>query len=310
MKCLHPNIVNIESGGKLYKAVPVPCGKCEVCLHKRAVEWQIRLSEELKVSTSAYFITLTYRDADLPIHSWFDEITGAESFMPCVCPRDTQLFLKRLRRALPDTKIRFFLISEYGPRTFRPHYHAIIFNLPKEKANKAFISKVWSHGFVEVSPVTSGRIAYVSKYCFGDVLGNVDWTIKELGLPYDFPRNFTRMSLRPAIGYSWYEKYCSKAEDYSLNDIYYFKDGYKFAVPSYYRKKYLREHDESDFEKQQRMDDYMSSFAWIDEEDILQSQEREEKMSAGAPWYETPYEQKCRLFLERVRMKYSKNRKL
>lgn len=52
-----------------------------------------------------------------------------------VCSKyDIQCFLKRLRykiSKLPinekDKKFRYFICSEYGPRTFRPHYHGIIF---------------------------------------------------------------------------------------------------------------------------------------------------------------------------------------
>lgn len=40
--------------------------------------------------------------------------------------RDIQLFLKRLRKNLSkytDEKIRYYAVSEYGPKTFRAHYH-------------------------------------------------------------------------------------------------------------------------------------------------------------------------------------------
>lgn len=53
-----------------------------------------------------------------------------------VCSKyDVQCFMKRLRQRINkfklihnhDRKIRYFISSEYGPKTFRPHYHGIIF---------------------------------------------------------------------------------------------------------------------------------------------------------------------------------------
>lgn len=44
--------------------------------------------------------------------------------------RDVQLFLKRFRKALSrytDEKIRYYVCAEYGPKTFRAHYHFLLF---------------------------------------------------------------------------------------------------------------------------------------------------------------------------------------
>ncbi|MDX8558692.1 hypothetical protein OZ663_18615, partial [Elizabethkingia sp. HX CGY] len=42
--------------------------------------------------------------------------------------RDFQLFMKRARK-LQEKKISYFLVGEYGSQTFRPHYHAIVFDV-------------------------------------------------------------------------------------------------------------------------------------------------------------------------------------
>ena len=41
-------------------AIDVPCGKCPNCKKRRVNEWVFRLQEEDKVSSTSYFITLTY----------------------------------------------------------------------------------------------------------------------------------------------------------------------------------------------------------------------------------------------------------
>lgn len=51
-----------------------------------------------------------------------------------VCKKDVQNFIKRLRFHLSnlnidsdEKKVRYYVCSEYGPSTYRPHYHGILF---------------------------------------------------------------------------------------------------------------------------------------------------------------------------------------
>ena len=85
-------------------------------------QWSFRLREELKDSESAHFLTLTYDDEHIII-------TGNNE--PTLYKRDVQLFLKSLRK-LQKQKIKYYFVGEYGGKTDRPHYHAIIFNLTKD----------------------------------------------------------------------------------------------------------------------------------------------------------------------------------
>jgi hypothetical protein len=45
---------------------PVSCGKCLPCQQKRRSDWSFRLEQEYLSSDSAFFITLTYNDLNLP----------------------------------------------------------------------------------------------------------------------------------------------------------------------------------------------------------------------------------------------------
>ena len=38
----------------------MPCGKCGACLKRAISDWTLRLKQEMKVSSAAYFTTLTY----------------------------------------------------------------------------------------------------------------------------------------------------------------------------------------------------------------------------------------------------------
>ena len=107
----------------------LPCGTCLGCKAARATSWAYRCMHEASLYDHNRFITLTYDDDHLPPNGWLNL-------------RDVQLWMKRLRKAIP-TKIRYFLTGEYGSNTGRPHYHALLFNcrFPDEKpAGKLILS--------------------------------------------------------------------------------------------------------------------------------------------------------------------------
>jgi len=149
-KCISP--ITVQHAGERHV---VPCGKCNFCLETRRNHWCFRLSQELKKSTSAYFITLTYDEDNVPI---------AENGSQTLVKRDLQLFWKSLRKSqavITDLKLRYFIAGEYGSQTKRPHYHAIVFNLqiPVHK-----LQEIWKKGFVHCGRVTGASIRYVTKY--------------------------------------------------------------------------------------------------------------------------------------------------
>lgn len=93
-----------------------------------------------------------------------------------------------------DVHFRYYLTSEYGPKTHRPHYHAVYFGLP-EDSDLVFdlFQKIWGKGFVTCEKGKSEACAaYVSKYLVNDSLVPVDrrlpkpraWISKGLGASY------------------------------------------------------------------------------------------------------------------------------
>ena len=94
---------------------------------------------------------------------------------------DVQCFMKRLRVTIDrlhkssknllnekDSKIRYFICSEYGPkgRPCRPHYHGLLFFNSELTAAyiHEIISQVWKFGFVNSSPVSETNSSYVAQY--------------------------------------------------------------------------------------------------------------------------------------------------
>lgn len=109
MQCTRPRFIHPANEPQ---GIYVPCGKCISCRVNRRREWTQRLLHESYYQDSAYFITLTYDEEHVPIDK-----NGNEA----VCKSDVQDFIKDLRNKYRDVSIRYFVGSEYGPETGRPH---------------------------------------------------------------------------------------------------------------------------------------------------------------------------------------------
>lgn len=67
----------------------------------------------------------------------------------------------------PDSyKIRYFVSSEYGETTQRPHYHGLLFFKSERLAKEIFkiISDCWKYGFSDIQFATGGAASYCSSY--------------------------------------------------------------------------------------------------------------------------------------------------
>lgn len=86
--------------------------------------------------------------------------------IPYVCNRDLDLFLKRLRSYYPDEKLRYYAVSEYGPTTFRPHWHLLLFSNSERFPQTILknISKAWSYGRYDASLSRGFAAPYVASY--------------------------------------------------------------------------------------------------------------------------------------------------
>lgn len=106
-------------------------------------------------------------------------ITGRDGYCRSVCKKDVQNWFKKSRIAYKrakgkDADISYFCTSEYGPTTYRPHYHLLIFGLDAQDFHDFFYHKWTELGYVNYSPVlydidkskSPVSVAnYVSKYC-------------------------------------------------------------------------------------------------------------------------------------------------
>lgn len=237
----------------------VPCGKCILCRDKKAREWECRAMCESQTSSSMpYFITLTYNDRCLPRNG--------------VRKGAAQRFMKRLRINFErytgqKHNIRFFLCSEYGSKTGRPHYHALLWNMPILQQNHILdiIEKSWSfsvskeyydkvpddldqykrpiykfyddekdtyrcrYGYVYCSEITQGRVRYCMKYMRKD--NEVPKGMKDI---------FFLSSRRGGLGKEWIMQFCDEYRNnpqYTNIQLYDKWSGklYKGCIPRYFK---------------------------------------------------------------------------
>lgn len=84
-------------------------------------------------------------------------------------PYDQNLFFKRLRKLIAekyDEKIYYYLVSEYGGRTYRPHWHGILFFNSDALTSSIceLVFKSWSYGRTDCSLSRGSAAGYVASY--------------------------------------------------------------------------------------------------------------------------------------------------
>lgn len=97
-------------------SIKIPCGQCLGCRMDNCRSWADRMMIELDHSKKAVFLTLTYRDEDLPMR--YDMSTG--EVVNTLQKRDLTNFFKRLRKRFAGKELRYYACGEYGSRTHRP----------------------------------------------------------------------------------------------------------------------------------------------------------------------------------------------
>lgn len=213
-----------------------------------------------KISTSAYFITLTYDTTSVPI---------SNNGLMQASKRDLQLFFKRVRKAHElhfagigvherkqyDSKtrgLRYFAVAEYGGRSERPHYHIIIFNTMLElmldkkdirlleitgyDGNENIQCKQWDKGHITIGKVTGASVGYTLKYI--NKKGIIPKHQRD-----DRQKEFALMSKGLGKNYLTQNMVYWHKNDL-LNRMYInIEDGKKAAMPRYFKDK-IYNHDE------------------------------------------------------------------
>ncbi len=253
MACFHPiSGYRARSGRVVFSRkeslagikATIPCGQCIGCRLERSRQWAVRCVHEASMYADNCFITLTYNDVNLPIDGSLEK-------------KDYQDFMKRLRRDVEPRKIRYYHCGEYGDRTRRPHYHAILFNIDfadkilfkqvngQNLYTSKYLEEKWEKGFATVGDVTFESAAYVARYIMKKITGtrardhyvNADPDTGEINW---LEPEYTTMSRGGrgkglgGIGASWFEKYESDV----YPDDFISMRGKEFKPPKFYDSQY------------------------------------------------------------------------
>jgi len=213
--------------GYLDHMIKIPCGQCIGCKLERSRQWAIRCVHETQMHTENCFATFTKNDAH--VKSSLDKT-------------DFQKFMKRLRKEIYPKKISYFHCGEYGENFEREHHHAILFGLDFEDKELIYdsdgiktytspqLEKLWGQGFVTIGDANWDTAAYVARYCTKKITGDKAADYYKGRQP-----EYVTMSLKPAIGKGWYERYKS---DLYNHDMCVVNDGNICKPAKYYDKLY------------------------------------------------------------------------
>ena len=186
----------------------LPCGTCEGCRASQKRDWAVRIAHESTSWQRNCFVTLTYDEANCP-----------EKINP-VHPRN---FIKRLRHH-SDRPIRYYITGEYGEKTHRPHYHAIIFNedflggayeISEQLYGNKILDGIWKKGSTAISEFTFATAMYVAGY-----------TAKKI----NDPDTFSLQSRIPPLGKNWVREHHDNIRRNKNVVI----NGQEFPVPKVY----------------------------------------------------------------------------
>ena len=109
-----------------------------------------------------------YLQADIDFFAGWLEHGG----LPYASKTDVQLFLKRLNKYAHDKithqfkNFRYFIVSELGSTTFRPHFHGIFFVDDDGLASQFedCVSSCWQLGIIDSQSVENSACGYVAQY--------------------------------------------------------------------------------------------------------------------------------------------------
>ena len=214
MQCVSPMTLRRDSTALNPSGLlTVPCGKCYSCLQTNRLMWSWRLYQESKNSESTDFVTLTY---------------DPEKILPTgVNKGHIQAFLKRLRHHCDGKPIKYFIASEYGPKTFRPHYHGVFFNLPFNPHE--ILLKSWDSGFVTVDLINMARIHYTTSH----------YLTKMWNPPEPLEPNFVLMS--KGLGKDYLTPEMIKWHNEGMRSYSVKNGGEKIGLPRYFKLKIFDE---------------------------------------------------------------------
>lgn len=247
----------------------VPCGECVECRRKLQNDWKFRLNAEFltlkKLGWHIAFMTLTYREDTLPhIPKVLFKDEGQYRSIPCFSKDDVTKWITSIRhyckyhyKFVKENAIRYFVASEYGEHTHRPHYHAILAWPPSVsyEVMHAICSDYWNHGFMfprrpegdvgmlpfQIVGNMSKAMNYVSKYVCKDLTFKDQINGLDLDTSKKLYKNIQSFHLQSkSIGFSYVKNLTDQEKlNVYMNGTSFQGDGESYRLPVYVKNKII-----------------------------------------------------------------------
>lgn len=268
--------MNKKNGGiiphmadKRLSQINVPCGQCYICRKKKAREWRMRISEDIKENPNCKIVLLTFSTESLIKLTSHEECKGLKGYEldNKICKIAVKYFRERWRKKY-GRSIRHWLITELGHgKTEHVHIHGILWQdnryiLEDEFLNE--VQKIWQYGWVGrgkknwqtgkyenyVNDITAN---YFTKY-----VNKVDKQHEE----------YKQIILTSAgIGKGFINSERAKNNTYRGKDtnlLYYMEDGGTLPMPQYFKYKLYTEEER----EQLNLNYIKSPYEWIDGKEV------------------------------------------
>lgn len=261
MACLYPRTVGFLADGKTisyslkkinseFAVFQLPCGKCTECRLDYAKEWALRSIKEAMMYEKNSFVTLTYNDENLGENKL--QYSDFQDFVQKLRDKILETNIKgwtskngkekhqyreEFKEELEKLRISIFSTGEYGTKSKRKHFHALIFNYypgdaiyykSNDIGDKIYTSDtlnaLWGRGFVTVGAISLESAGYCARYA-----------AKSLEHGHDGEHQYTAISKKSnknAIGKKWIEKYWKNVFELGYVD----HEGKKMPIPRYFKK--------------------------------------------------------------------------
>lgn len=225
---------------KRQEYIKIPCKECYVCRRKKAREWQMRLSEDLKYNKNAKVIMLTFSTESLiKIKRKLKGVTGYELDNQ-ICKWAVKHFRERWRKKY-GRSIRHWFISELGHgKTEHVHMHGLVWMDDRYKIENDFLNeveKIWQYGFVG-----KGRINWETKK-FDNWIGpeTANYFVKYVNKKDEKHKEYKQIILTSAgIGKKFLESKNANQNKYRGKEtiqMYQIENGGVLPMPEYFRRK-------------------------------------------------------------------------
>lgn len=253
MHCISPLKASLKNDGSITfnnkKAIDglepfqIVCRKCLPCRLNNAREKAIRAVHEARSHKNNAFLTLTYAedhigDSRLNYKHFQDFMRTLRRKQAEKLYKDTHKAGKQItmKEAREKSYISFMVTGEYGDKTKRPHWHALLFNYWPQDTKYLFMNKfgdnyydseelkkIWNMGHISLSELTFKSAGYVARYAAKKLTHGKDQE-------HDFDP-IHKTSSRRAIGRSWIERHHRHAFE---NGFVTLPDGGITKIPRYY----------------------------------------------------------------------------